>query len=128
MNPADLPQIGLSSSDLSLLTLAPGRGRTSVPSKLQGYMAAGRPVLAAVDEDCDSAHLVRHGGFGLVVPSGDPAAIVAGIREARRDADRLRVWGQRARAVFERENASEPILDRYAELVRRVSASRRRPR
>ena len=51
------------SSDLSLLTLLPGRGRASVPSKLQGYMAAGRAVLASVDDDCDSGRLVRRGGF-----------------------------------------------------------------
>lgn len=105
-------------SDLSLLTLLPGRGRTSVPSKLQGYMAAGRPVLASVDDDCDSARLVRRGGFGLVVPPCDAGAIVEGIREARLDPDRLAGWGRRAREVFERENAREPIIDRYETLVR----------
>ena len=105
------------SSDLSLLTLLPGRGRASVPSKLQGYMAAGRAVLASVDDDCDSGRLVRRGGFGLVVPPGDPAAIAEGIREARRDQERLAEWGRKARTVFERENAREPIVDRYAALL-----------
>jgi colanic acid biosynthesis glycosyl transferase WcaI len=106
------------SSDLSLLTLLPGRGRASVPSKLQGYMAAGRPVLASVDEDCDSARLVRRGAFGLAVPPNDVAAIVEGIREARSDRARLAEWGRRAREVFEKENAREPILDAYEALLR----------
>ncbi len=106
------------SSDLSLLTLLPGRGRASVPSKLQGYMAAGRPVLVAVDDDCDSARLVRRGGFGLVTPPATPPAIVEGIREARRDRDRLAEWGRRASAVFEKENAREPIVDAYEALLR----------
>jgi colanic acid biosynthesis glycosyl transferase WcaI len=113
------------SSDLSLLTLLPGRGRTSVPSKLQGYMAAGRPVLASVDADCDSARLVRRGAFGLVVPPGDAKAIAEGIREARRDRHRLTSWGHAARAVFEQEHARDPIVERYAALLRDVA---RRPR
>ena len=111
------------SSDLSLLTLLPGRGRASVPSKLQGYMAAGRPVLVSVDDDCDSARLVRRGGFGLVVRPGDPTAIVEAIREARRDRDRLAEWGRQARAVFERENAREPIVDAYEALLRALARS-----
>ena len=111
-------------SDLSLLTLLPGRGRTSVPSKLQGYMAAGRPVLASVDDACDSSILVRRGGFGLVVPPCDARAIADGIREARRDPARLGAWGASARSVFERENAREPIVDRYADLLREAIRAR----
>ena len=57
-------------ADVSLVTLAPGRGKTSVPSKVLGYMAAARPVIAAVDEDCDTAELIRKAKCGLVVPSG----------------------------------------------------------
>ena len=106
------------SADLSLLTLLRGRGRTSVPSKLQGYMAAGRPVLVSVDSDCDSARLVQRGGFGLVVPPCDPAAIADGICEARRDPNRLAAWGRAARELFEGENAREPIVDRYEALLR----------
>jgi colanic acid biosynthesis glycosyl transferase WcaI len=55
-------------ADVSLVTLAPGRGKTSVPSKVLGYMAAARPVIAAVDKDCDTAELIRTSGCGLVVP------------------------------------------------------------
>jgi colanic acid biosynthesis glycosyl transferase WcaI len=56
------------SADVSLVTLAPGRGKTSVPSKILGYMAAARPVIASVDLDCDTACLVRGSGCGQVVP------------------------------------------------------------
>src|SRR5207237_4299811 len=78
-------------SDLSLLTLLPGRGRTSVPSKLQGYMAAGRPVLASVDPNCDTAVVIERGGFGRVVPPGDAGAIAAAITQARAGPETLRL-------------------------------------
>ena len=52
------------SADLSLVTLAPGRGQTSVPSKVLGYMAAGRHVLATVETDCDTAETIRERAAG----------------------------------------------------------------
>lgn len=112
------------SADLSLLTLLPGRGRNSVPSKLQGYMAAGRPVLAAVDDDCDSARLIRRGDFGVVVAPEDAAAIARAINDMRHDRQRLASWGARARRVFEEENTRGPIVDRYVHLLREAASAR----
>lgn len=66
------------SPNLSLVTLASGRGRYSVPSKVLAYMSAERPVLAAVDGDSETARLVRESGCGVVCePEG--AALAAAI-------------------------------------------------
>ncbi|MFZ2089288.1 MAG: glycosyltransferase family 4 protein, partial [Desulfobaccales bacterium] len=65
-------------ADVSVVTLAPGRGRTSVPSKVLGYMAAAHPVVAAVDEDCDTAQLIRQAGCGVVVHPGSGDALAKG--------------------------------------------------
>lgn len=109
------------SADLSALTLLPGRGRTSVPSKVQGYMAAGRPILAAVDADCDTAALVRGGDLGLVVPPADAEAIARGILEARAQPARRAEWGAHARQLFEAHHAREPLINRYSELLARAA-------
>jgi colanic acid biosynthesis glycosyl transferase WcaI len=66
-------------ADISLVTLAPGRGRTSVPSKVLGYMAAARPVIAAVDLDCDTAKIVNQARCGIVVPPADPESLAQAI-------------------------------------------------
>jgi colanic acid biosynthesis glycosyl transferase WcaI len=65
--------------DVSLVTLAPGRGKTSVPSKILGYMAASRPVIAAVDRDSDTAALVRKAKCGMVVSPNQSEEIAAAI-------------------------------------------------
>ena len=97
-----------SSADVSLVTLASGFGEVSVPSKLLGYMAAGRPVVAAVPEDSATADTVRAAGCGRVVPAGDAAALADAIRgyaalpeQAERDGGRGRefVVARRARAA-----------------------------
>lgn len=115
------------SSNLSIVTLAPGRGRTSVPSKVQGYMAAGRPVLASVDVDSDTAELVRRGSFGFVTTPGDAKAIVDMIRHAMQQPEASVKMGQRAREVFEAEFSRRAQTRRFVELMTKaVRNSRQR--
>jgi glycosyltransferase involved in cell wall biosynthesis len=71
---------GLRSSDRELLLLpeAAGRGRTVPSGKIFEYLAAERPILAAVPADGVAADLVRRAGAGVVVPPDD----VRGLRDA----------------------------------------------
>lgn len=51
----------------------------TIPSKLQAYMAAGRPLLAALDGE--GARIVEEAGAGLTCPAEDGAALAARFRE-----------------------------------------------
>jgi len=62
----------------ALLLLVPharGRGRGVIPAKLFEYLAAGRPILAAVPPDGEAAAIVRDAGAGDVVEPHDVDAI-----------------------------------------------------
>lgn len=48
--------------------------KITIPSKTQAYMAAGKPILMAVDGD--AADLVRESGGGRIAQSENPASIV----------------------------------------------------
>jgi glycosyltransferase involved in cell wall biosynthesis len=70
-----------------LLLLVPesgGRGRGVVTGKIYEYLAAERPILAAVPPDGAAATLVRETGAGVVAPSDD----VGALREALLDLHR----------------------------------------
>lgn len=121
----DLPEVQ-ASADLSLVTLAPGRGQTSVPSKVLGYMAAGRPVLASVDEDCDTAETIRDAGCGVVVPPGDAAALAGAVASILADAPERRRMGEAGRAAFERRFDASAALRLYAELLEELGGAGRR--
>lgn len=88
-------------ADVGLVTLLPQAGKTSVPSKVLGYLAAGRPVIASVAPDSDTAELVRHGACGRVTACSDPAALAQAIRELADDPAACLDLGRRARAHFE---------------------------
>jgi glycosyltransferase involved in cell wall biosynthesis len=63
---------------LLLLPQAGERGTPVLPGKIFEYLAAERPILAAVPPDGPAANLIREAGAGIVVPPDD----VAAIREA----------------------------------------------
>jgi len=107
-------------ADVGLVTLAPGRGRTSVPSKVLGYLAAGRPVVASVDEGSDTAREIRDAGSGLVVPPEDPDALAGAVRRALDDAPWRAAAGSRGRTRLETEYARQPVLNRYRQILEQV--------
>jgi colanic acid biosynthesis glycosyl transferase WcaI len=105
-------------ADVSVVTLAPGRGRTSVPSKVQAYMAAGRPIVAAVDEDCDTARLIRQARCGVVVPPGRGFALAAGILNYWQDAEERNKAGEHGRAFYLEHFEKHAVIQRYHNLLK----------
>jgi glycosyltransferase involved in cell wall biosynthesis len=68
----------------ALLLLVPeanGRGRAVLTAKLFEYLAARRPIVAAVPPDGEAAELVRSAGAGIVVPPEDVPGITAALAE-----------------------------------------------
>lgn len=112
------------SADVSLVTLAPGRGQTSVPSKVIGYMAAGRPVVASVDPDCDTAETIRTSACGVVVPPGDARTLAGALESLLADAPGRQRMGAEGRLAFEREFGAAAALRRYAEVLEELGGER----
>jgi glycosyltransferase involved in cell wall biosynthesis len=68
---------------LLLLPDAGGRGRTVPSGKIFEYLAAERPILAAVPPDGVAAELVRRAEAGVVVAPDDVAGLTAAIEGLR---------------------------------------------
>ena len=87
----------LQSADVLLVNELPGVSEMAVPSKLTSYFASGRPVLAATDATGITAQEVREAEAGIIVPAGDPAAILEGAKRLAADrpaADRFGANGK----------------------------------
>lgn len=73
----------LAACDLAVVALEPGADRLAMPSKLQGILASGRPVLALAPPDSELAKLIEQHQCGWVVgDSNDAPAVAAAIRAA----------------------------------------------
>jgi colanic acid biosynthesis glycosyl transferase WcaI len=73
----------LAAADLLLLSQRRTMKDTVIPSKLLMYMAAGRPVLAAVNPGSQAATIIRDSGGGILIAAEDPKAMAEAVREAR---------------------------------------------
>jgi colanic acid biosynthesis glycosyl transferase WcaI len=110
-------------ADVSLVTLAPGRGKTSVPSKVLGYMAAARPVIAAVDDDCDTAELIRKAHGGLVVPPAQPETLSDAILNFYQNSEARKLAGENGLKYFERYFERRHVMAKYIALIEGLSAA-----
>jgi glycosyltransferase involved in cell wall biosynthesis len=66
---SDLPKM-LAAADIVCALIEPDAGVFSVPSKVLSYLAAGRPILAAIPAENLAARLITRENAGLVVDPG----------------------------------------------------------
>lgn len=108
----------LNACDVGVVPLVPGMSGAGVPSRLYNLMAAGKPVIAAVDDDSEPALVVREEAIGWVVPAGRGDQMVTAILEAKSDKQRLVGMGRRARRAAEARYSRARIINAYDELIR----------
>lgn len=90
----------VAAADVGVATLKPiPLFATVYPNKVFDYMAAGRPVVLAMDGAIRA--LVEEAGAGLVVRPGDAAALSVAVRSLLRDPVAARRMGARGRACVE---------------------------
>ena len=107
----------LAAADVLLLCERSTQLDMSLPSKLTGYLAAGRPILAAVPVAGASAREVGRAGAGLTVSAGNPGSILDTLARLRSDqalAARLATAGPR---YAEANLGATACLKRAAALV-----------
>lgn len=115
--PRDRVALVQASCDVAVVSLRPGQGHLSVPSKILGYMAAGRPVIASVDIDSESARLVENAACGVVVPAGDAEALARAVRALRDEPDRRRQLGNNGREYVLRHHSKQAVMRHYVDFL-----------
>lgn len=70
----------LNAGDVHWVVNAKGIKGVSVPSKLYGVMAAGKPILGVLDKDSEARLIIEETGCGLVAEPGDYKAVEENIR------------------------------------------------
>ncbi len=107
----------LATGDIHLVPLKAGLGRVSVPSKTYSILAAGRPVLAAIDQGTEVPRILADSGGGVCVPPDDLAAFTDALRSLAGDPagrDRMAVAGRR---WVERAASPAAVARAYADLI-----------
>ncbi|MBV5329605.1 MAG: glycosyltransferase family 4 protein [Chlorobium sp.] len=120
--PSAMPAIMAKASALLVsLTGNPIMNQT-VPSKIQAYLAAGKPIIAALDGE--GARIVCEAGAGLACPAEDAVALAAAVKQLRdMSREQLELMGQNAgnyyRKNFEPRMLATKLLKILSETERR---------
>jgi len=120
-----LPEV-LAAGDVHVVPLRRGLARSSVPSKTYSILAAGRPLVASVDEGTEVARVVEDAGAGVAVPPDDPDAFTQAVATLLDDPSRARAMGDAGRAFVERWASPAAVAERYEALFDELTARRRR--
>jgi len=97
----------------------------TIPSKIQAYMALGKPILVAVRGD--AAQLVREARCGVEAVPEDAASIArAAARLASCPRDELVSMGQRARSFYDCHLSMAVGADRFSRVFDAVTHADRR--
>ena len=112
----------LAAADVLLLSERHSVRDMSLPSKLTSYVAAGRPIVAAVAAGGTTAREIEGSGIGLVVPAGDPAALLNGIGHLTSEPDlpaRLTRTAREYAAARSDRDQTAARLDAFVALIAR---------
>ena len=88
----------LGSADILVAILEPDAGVFSVPSKVLSYLAAGRPILAAIPSENLAARIVERQDAGVIVEPGNLDGLVSAAIRLLADTPMLLRCGENARA------------------------------
>jgi colanic acid biosynthesis glycosyl transferase WcaI len=111
-----------SSADVSIVTLSKGKGKTSVPSKVLGYMAAARPVIASVDPESDTRRMIESAGCGICVDPEDVQGLSMAIESLYHDREKARLLGRRGREFLVSHYDRKVITSQYENLFSECSS------
>lgn len=94
--------------------------KTTYPNKVFDYMAAGRPVVLAIDGVI--REVVEAADCGIFVPPGDPPALAQAIRKLAGDPEAAREMGARGRRYVQLHFSRESIATLLLEVLRSTAS------
>jgi colanic acid biosynthesis glycosyl transferase WcaI len=111
-----LPQ-SLSTADVHFVGLGEGLSGYIVPSRMNGVLSVGRPVIVAADRESEIVRVVENARCGIVIPPGRPELLAQAIRDARSGVYDLDEMGRNGREYVEREIDRSVSIGRYRDLI-----------
>jgi len=115
--PREDQQNFLNACNIAITAFVPGMTGVGVPSRMYNIFAAGKPIIAAVDEDSELGLVVREENVGWVIPVGNAEKMAAALLEAKSNPSLLADMGMRARAIAENKYTVIRVIDAYRSLI-----------
>lgn len=107
----------LNSADVHWVVNAKGIKGVSVPSKLYGVMASGKPVLGVLDEGSEARLIVEDAECGICSKTGDYEQIYSNINYILNNKEILKVLGENGRKYLEKYLSKDVSILKYKKTI-----------
>jgi glycosyltransferase involved in cell wall biosynthesis len=108
--------VTLAGADACLAILKPiDEYKTTYPNKVFDYMAAGRPIVLAIDGVI--REVIEAAECGIFVQPGDPQALAKAISFLAGDREKARLMGMRGPAYLERQFNRSALAEKLAGIL-----------
>ncbi len=116
--PRSEQQVFLNACDVSFVSLVSKMRGVSMPSRTYNILAVGKPVLAIVEEDSETAFVVEEENIGWVVPPGNAKALADTVLRIYDERETLAERGRRARTAALAKYSAEAAIENYSRELR----------
>ena len=124
--PERLPEV-LAAGDIHLVPLRGGLASSSFPSKTYSILAAGRPIIASIDQGSEIARVVERAGAGITTAPDDSTALTAAIEKLLKSPEESQEMGRRGREYAELHVSPGSVAEAYEDLFRALASKKRNP-
>jgi colanic acid biosynthesis glycosyl transferase WcaI len=106
----------LATGDIHLVPLRAGLASVSVPSKSYSILAAGRPMLAAIDPGTEIPNMLQQSGAGVAVEPDNSTAFIEALGQLVSRREQLHEMGSRGRTWVETHASPASVAAQYEAL------------
>ena len=110
-------------ADILILALKTGTGKLGLPSKLVSYMQSGKPVIASLELDSATAHIIEDAKCGQCVEADCEEKLANLIKEMlSMSSEELQEMGRNSRQYamlhFTKKSNLQKVVDRINEILK----------
>ncbi|PEJ65951.1 glycosyltransferase family 4 protein [Bacillus toyonensis] len=122
--PKEFIKYSLNVADVHLVVNQKGIKGVSVPSKIYGVMAAGKPILGVLEQGSEAQMLIEKSKSGIVVEPQDYKGIIRTIEQFyRMEESHVKEMGLNGRKYLDENLKREISINKYRNLLKQISKS-----
>lgn len=119
--PKEFIKYSLNAADVHLVVNQKGIKGVSVPSKIYGVLASGKPILGVLEQGSEAEMIITKSNSGLVVEPQDYKGIVKAIETLyTEERQKLKQMGMNGRLYLENNLKRELSINKYKELLQKI--------
>ena len=120
--PKEFIKYSLNAADVHLVVNQKGIKGVSVPSKIYGVMAAGKPILGVLEQGSEAQMLIEKSNSGIVVEPQDYDGIIQTINQFyQMEKDKVKELGHNGRKYLDKNLKREISINKYRNLLKEIT-------